>query len=161
MQRVGDDDSDNEDMAGDARAAAAQAAYDRDRAARKARKAALAPVELAYEIDNTDAEQVCVAGNARRSLGTQKMLLLMKMPVIVPTRANTNALRWRSITVVCPKCSRYKAFRDCHAVVFLTPRSYSVIARRSSAHCSMKYGLLWVAGRQQARAQAVAVAHRP
>lgn len=38
-----------------------QAQYERDRAARKARKAALAPVELAYEIDNTDAEQVSMA----------------------------------------------------------------------------------------------------
>ncbi len=69
MHLVGDDDSDNEDMAGDARAAAAQAAYDRDRAARKARKAALAPVELAYEIDNTDAEQVWRHGGCPSVLG--------------------------------------------------------------------------------------------
>ena len=65
LRCAGDDDSDNEDLAGDVRAAAVQAAYERDRAARKARKAALAPVELAYEIDNTDAEQVTASGRRR------------------------------------------------------------------------------------------------
>jgi hypothetical protein len=66
LRCAGDDDSDNEDLAGDARAAAVQANYERDRAARKARKAALAPVELAYEIDNTDAEQVLCRSTSPR-----------------------------------------------------------------------------------------------
>ena len=68
VYHAGDDDSDNDDLAGDARGAAAQAAYDRDRAARKARRAALAPVELAYEIDNTDAEQVGVVAGPPKNV---------------------------------------------------------------------------------------------
>ena len=55
---TGNDDSDDENLAGDARSAAAQAAYERDRAARKQRRGQLADVPPAYEIDNTDAEQV-------------------------------------------------------------------------------------------------------
>ncbi len=80
-------------MAGDARAAAAQAAYDRDRALRKARKAALAPVELAYEIDNTDAEQVSVA-EERPTVPwvPKKMLLLMLTARDSAHTSNSNAL---------------------------------------------------------------------
>ena len=57
--RAGDYDSDDDAGGADAAAAAAaQAAYDRDRAARREGRPVLADVPPAYEIDNTDAEQV-------------------------------------------------------------------------------------------------------
>ena len=55
---LGDEDSDDDTLLGEAQSAAAQAAYDRDRATRKEHSTRLVEVPTAFEIDNTDAEQV-------------------------------------------------------------------------------------------------------